>query len=72
MRDNLDKGFSDEDTAEVAVVKDSTLLTFTYSWIVRNPWISWLEKKIIRQSMLDDNVIAINKLGSLCELNTFI
>lgn len=46
---------------------DRTKLAFTYSWTVPNPIVSVIEKLIIRQSMINDNEEALNKLAMLCE-----
>lgn len=45
----------------------SSILTYRYSWIVENPVISFLEKALVRKSMLDDNEKALDRLAELCE-----
>ena len=57
----------DKNNASIDVVRESTMLTFEYSWIVKNPLISFVEKTFVRESMINDNVKAINNLGEICE-----
>lgn len=50
-----------------ADAKDITNLEFTYSWTVPNPVVSVIEKLFVRQSMINDNEVALNKLAELCK-----
>lgn len=42
-------------------------LNFRYSWIVENPIISFIERNLVRQSMIDDNSKALDRLVQICE-----
>jgi hypothetical protein len=44
-----------------------SILTFKYSWVVSNPIVAFIEKLVIRQSMISDNIQAIYKLTDVCE-----
>ena len=50
----------------------STNLLWTYSWTVNNPFVCFIEEKFVRQSMIKDNAIALNKLSSLCSKNSIL
>ena len=63
--DNLEMEFSVADDA--SMVAQGSLLTFKYSWTVSNEIIAFFERAIIRQNMMADNVIAVYKLGEICE-----
>lgn len=51
----------DTNNAEVSSV------SLSYSWLVLNAWISFLEKTLMRSTMIVDNVQAFNRLIRLCE-----
>ena len=62
--DELEMSFELDSTDKTR--KDTTQLAFTYSWTVPNPFVSVIEKLFIRQSMINDNQVALDKLAKLC------
>ena len=53
--------------SSTGVEKKFCTLSYTYSWVVLNGLVSAIDKRLVRQSMIDDQVAAINKLAALCE-----
>lgn len=44
----------------------TTNLLWLYSWTVKNPLVCFIEEKFVRQSMINDNLKALNKFSLLC------
>lgn len=63
--DDLEMEFSVADDA--SIVEQGAVLTFKYSWTVSNDIVAFFERTVIRQNMMADNVIAVYKLGEICE-----
>jgi hypothetical protein len=43
-----------------------TNLIWVYSWTVNNPIVAIIEEKFVRNGMIDDNKVALNKFLKLC------
>ena len=59
----LEMDFSaEENRVKLPARRSESILSFRYSWFICNPSVALKEKMSIRQSIVDDNVVALHKL----------